>query len=83
MEKKKLRLEYLKMVIYTLGMLSYSIFGLLIKTQQRYLFIIVGIYFLISLINEIYYLGKIKSENRILKYSRKTLNGKSLKKLSY
>ena len=66
MDKKKLRLEYLKMVIYTLGMLSYSIFGLLIKTQQRYLFIIVGIYFLISLINEIYYLGKIKSENRIL-----------------
>lgn len=75
--------KWICLFIYILGIISYGIFFICTKTSQRYLFLIIVGYFEFNAIELIGYIKETKRKEKVKKYSKKSIVGKNLEKLSY
>lgn len=75
--------KWICLVLYIIGIIAYITLFICIKTPQRYLFLIIVGYFEFKIIELIGYIKTTRINTRVKKYSKKSIVGKNLEKLSY
>lgn len=82
-EKVLARLDYLELVLSTVGFITSCLVFALTRMNERYFFYLVAVILGFNIIHNIKILEKKNEKRKIIKYSKKLIDAKNLKKVSY
>lgn len=83
-QKKVLaRLDILELFLSVIGFITCFMVFAMTRINERYFFFVVALALGMNIIHNVKILTKKNEKTRVIKYSKKIMNAKSLKKVSY
>ena len=76
-------LDILELILSIIGFITCCMVFALTRIAERYFFYMIAIYLGINIVNSIKKIDKEKSKVRVVKYSKKLITAKNIKKVSY